>query len=166
MENKENQEANATAKMIELLHRVLRSIGCQPVDVDHETIETKYQGEQFLFSVNKTDVRICDPYWGSVKEDDPSLHLFYQAINLTNTECSPTVFLSAPDENGLMYTHSRWDLKLYPECPDNEAFIRDALNTILEVKQYLRKCTYDLFVFKIEKERKRCSGSDAAEGTK
>ena len=68
-------------------------------------------------------------------------------------ECSPTVFLSAPDENGLMYTHSRWDLKPYPECPDNEAFIRYALNTILEVKQYLRKCTYDLLVFKIEKEK-------------
>lgn len=123
---------------LELMFTTLCNIGCQPNKNDDGTILVSYQGEKFLMEFVEMYVMIWDLSWNAFKADDPEMPTIREAVNITNFRIGPTVVLSAPNDEGIIYMHSRRDIMLHPDCPDNEIFVQAVLNSFFVTKEQQR----------------------------
>lgn len=123
---------------LELMFTTLCNIGCQPHKNDDGTILVSYQGEKFLMEFVEMYVMIWDLSWNAFKADDPEMPTIREAVNITNFRIGPTIVLSAPNDEGIIYMHSRRDIMLHPDCTDNEIFVQAVLNSFFVTKEQQR----------------------------
>lgn len=120
----------------DLMVRVLKNIGCQPIKEDDQ-VRVKYQGEKFVMDFGGRYVRIWDLGWSGIKTDDPEFPMIQKAVNKANYSFGPTVVLTDPDDDGVIYFHSRRDIMLHPAVPEEELnmFVTSVLDSFFEIKQ-------------------------------
>ncbi len=151
MEKKENLASSTTAETKKMVLGLLHDLGCEPFDASDDCIKVYYHGEGFVIFINERYVRIWDPAWSHVSTDSQDIFLIIEAINFTNTQCRPTVVMSEMDENEIVHIHCRFYLPLYPSCSDNLEIFRDALESFFTTKQFLKECSYKIFVGYVKK---------------
>ncbi len=139
MENEHTRE-KVTERTIELLLSSLREIGCIPeTDEEDGKVNFKYQGENFTAQFGGPYVHIWDPFWATLKKDDPAMPRLINAVNNANYHFAPRVVFTDPDDEGSVWLHSRSDLMLHPACPDNTDFIRASLEAFFFIKEQVRR---------------------------
>lgn len=135
----DNQTQDSKEKeTLDLMYSTLHNIGCQPKENDDGTILVSYQGERFFMEFTGMYVMIWDLVWTTIRIDDPDLPAIREAVNITNFRTGPTVVLSVPDDEGIINIHSRRDIMLHPDCPDNDIFVKAVLDSFFVVKEQLR----------------------------
>ncbi|MDE5849637.1 MAG: hypothetical protein K2H38_05805 [Muribaculaceae bacterium] len=154
MENKQNSQISTSAETMELLLDTLSWLDCRQVDSPDDSIRMFYSGEGFILFVDDRNVRIWDPAWSHVTSNSTELWLMREAINITNERCRPTVILSVPDGNDIIHIHCKYYLMLYPSCTDNVEILMEALDSFFTTKQFLKQCSYDLFVTHVKNHKK------------
>lgn len=138
-----------------LMAKTLVSLGCQPENIDDDSLHVKYQGENFHMEFGGRIARIWDPMWSAIKTDDPDLPILREAVNAANFSIGPTVVMTAPDEEGLIGLHSRRDIMLHPACPENVPFVRSVLDSFFDMKQEVRKRYQQLTMDQSDEQKKR-----------
>lgn len=124
---------------------VLRSMGCQPENLDDGVLAVAYQGEAFQIVPNMAYFRIWDASWTSVEANDPDLPKIREAVNRANCSFGPTVVMDNPDENGTIALHSRWDILFHPALGDeNGAYMRSVFSAFFNIKEEVRRCYQSL----------------------
>lgn len=139
----------------EIMLTVLKTIGCKPTVYEDELLSVQYQGENFYMEFGGRYARIWDPMWAEIKADDPDLPKIREAVNATNFNFGPTIVLTAPDEEGLIGFHSRYDIMLHPACPDNAHYIKAVLDTFFDAKEHVRSNFQQINTQQIEKQKNR-----------
>lgn len=135
-----------------LMVNTLSNLGCQPKVSEDQLVDVTYQGENFRMEVGGRFVNIWDPSWSVIKADDPELPRIRDAVNASNFSFGPTVVMTAPDENGNIFVHSRYGILLLPEIPDIEAYVKSSLSLFFEAKQEVAQ---HLQNFRIEQQQKQ-----------
>lgn len=128
----------------ELVVKSLSELGCQQEINKDGSIIVSYQGENFKFICQPRYVRIWDPFWASIKRDDPDLPEIRVAVNEANYSFGPTVVMSDADDDGEINFHSRIDIMLHPACPDNSAYLKATLDSFFYTKEEVRKSFHQL----------------------
>lgn len=123
----------------QLMVSTLNQIGCQPTVNHDDTVSVTYQGEDFYIDFGGTYAQIWDLGWLDINVDDPSLSQVREAINNTNFTFGPTVVLTAPDEEGKIYFHSKLDIFLHPSIPEVESYVRASLDIFFRTKEAFRR---------------------------
>lgn len=126
------------------MFNILNNLGCQPEKNDDGTLTVQYQGENFHMDFHPRFVRISDPWWSYIQADDPGLPRLREAVNVANFQFGPTVMMTPSNEDGLVGLHTRWDIMLYPSCPENNDYIRYVLDMFFETKDEVRKVFHNL----------------------
>lgn len=147
------------------MSRTLIHLGCQPQLNDDNTLVVQYQGETFHVEFFGLCARIWDPYWAGTKTDDPDFPKLREAVNNVNFKTGPTIVYTAPDKDGIIGLHSRMDVLLHPACPDNEPYVKAALDSFFLAKEELRKTIHQIDVQqKTGLKTRRPVGFDTAQG--
>ena len=121
-----------------LMLRTLRAIGCQPELKESGEVEVKYQGENFVVIFGGVEVRIWDPGWSQIRSDDPDLPQVREAVNKTNFRYGTPVVMTAPDNEGTIWFHTRRDFLFHETFPDNEGFLKNILDSFFRAKEEVR----------------------------
>lgn len=95
----------------------------------------QYQGENFLMECEREFVRIWDPAWNGIQANDPNMLLYYEAFNYANFGYGPTIIMSDPNDQGIITVHSRIDIRLQPECPGNEQYVKMIFDSFFAAKE-------------------------------
>lgn len=133
--NAESRESSSTPNTEAIMVTALKAMGCQPTRNQDGSVTVCYQGEHFHMEFGGFYVRVWDPVWAGMKCDDPDLPKLREAINIANFDFGPTVVMTAPDQDGVMFVHSRRDVMLHPACPDNTLYIKSVLDSFFEAKK-------------------------------
>lgn len=154
-EEREEKLLNDTAEITRgLMVDSLKQIGCQPAKMDDGCwLEVSYQGEMFQMEFSGRYCRIWDPCWAGFQIDDPNFPKLQLAINNTNFGFGPVVILTEPDSNGLMNFHSRFDIMLHPDCPENMPYVKSILDSFFDTKTRL-KSTFSQIVINYNEAQK------------
>lgn len=132
-----NASQNEDYSLVELLVDILIKIGCQPQIEDHDTISVKYQGETFTISVGRRVARIWDLGWYGINAGDPKLPLLKDAVNMCNFQTGPTIVLTSPNDEGMIYIHSHYDVMLHSACNENIEYLNAVLDSFFKTKDNL-----------------------------
>ncbi|MDE5813222.1 MAG: hypothetical protein K2H72_02950 [Muribaculaceae bacterium] len=138
-EESSKEEPNYTAKTIDMIVGILKELGCQPTLEDENTIEVKYQGENFHFIVNGILVNIYDLPWTHFNIKDPNAQKMREAINYANFSTLPMVLMMAPDENGDVNVLSRYQTILHESCSVNKDYVTYILNNFFLAQREVRQ---------------------------
>lgn len=143
-ETSENQEApkeetDYTAQTVDIIVEILKKLGCQPVVEDRQTVNVKYQGENFQFYANGIGVNIYDLPWSDFNIKDPNAQKIRDAINKANFSTLPMVLMTAPDDEGNVSILSRYQTILHPSCTINDEFIQYILNSFFTAQRQVRE---------------------------
>lgn len=153
--NEETTETRKEPDTLGLMFNSLQQFGCQPTVNDDGSLSVQYQGENFHIDFGGMYARVWDPMWAGIKADDPDLPKIREAVNATNFNFGPTIVLTAPDEEGLIGFHSRYDIMLHPACPDNAHYIKAVLDTFFDAKEHVRSNFQQINTQQIEKQKNR-----------
>lgn len=123
----EPSEKEIRREIYETVFQTLKDLGCQPQRKNEWDIYTQYQGENLFFSFSGNLAIMIDPNWEAVHKNDPSLLTVYQAVAEINADFGPTIYFSAPQDNGNIYISSRYDIRIVPQV-DNRFYLKDALD--------------------------------------
>lgn len=123
----EPSEKEIRKEIYETVFHTLKDLGCQPQRKNEWDMYTQYQGENLFFSFSGNLAIMIDPNWEVVHKSDPSLLTVYQAVAEINTDFGPTIYFSAPQENGNIYISSRYDIHIVPQV-DNRFYLKDAMD--------------------------------------
>ena len=118
--------------------RKLLAIGCQPELKESGEVDLKYQGENFVVIFGGVEVRIWDPGWSQIRSDDPDLPQVREAVNKANFSYGTTVVMTAPDNEGTIWFHTRRDFLFHETFPDNEGFLKNILDSFFRAKEEVR----------------------------
>ncbi|MGM9846190.1 MAG: hypothetical protein ACI30K_08215 [Muribaculaceae bacterium] len=125
-----------------LMFNALSEIGCQPIANDDGTLSVHYQGEIFNMEFGGLYARVWDYLWSGVRVNDPDLPNIREAVNATNYNFGPTVVMSAPNNDGIIGFHTRYDIMLHPACPVNVQYVKAVLDSFFDAKRQVR-CNFD-----------------------
>lgn len=121
-----------------LLGNALTEIGCQP-NVDKDGLmHVAYQGESFQVEFTNVYARIWDPAWSTMEANDPQWTTVRDAINAANYGFGPTVVYTAPNEDGIIWIHTRFDIMLHEAIPDASGYVRAMLDTFFSAKERVK----------------------------
>lgn len=123
----EPSEKEIRKEIYETVFQTLKDLGCQPQRKNEWDIYTQYQGENLFFSFSGNLAIMIDPNWEGVHKNDPSLLIVYQAAAEINADFGPTIYFSAPQDNGNIYISSRYDIHIVPQV-DNRFYLKDAMD--------------------------------------
>lgn len=137
-----NQEINNVPQnndysMSDLITDILIKIGCQPEKSDDDVIIVKFQGESFNITFGKRLARIWDLAWFGMNADDSRLPMLREAVNMSNFQSGPTIVLTTPSDENIIYVHSHYDVLLHPSYNENTDFMKAVLNSFFETKDNL-----------------------------
>ena len=135
MSNEEKTAEMVRAETCNLMVNALHNLGCQPEVLDDKSLNVSYQGENFHMEFGGSFVQVWDPAWSTIKADDPELANVKEAVNATNFGFGPTVVMTAPDENGIIYFHSRYGMLMQDSIHDIEGYVQHSLNMFFGTKQ-------------------------------
>lgn len=138
-----------------ILRQALEAIGCQPKLNSDGTLNFAYQGEKFYASISGRFSDIWDPNWNTISINNPNLPVVREAINLTNSQRGPTVVLTQPDKNGIIWFHSHHDLMLHPASPENVEYVEAALDSFFVTQKQLDKYYKRLSNIRQEEQKNR-----------
>lgn len=120
------------------MFETLVALHCQPELIDDDQLAVEFQGEVFHMHFWGRFASIWDLGWLYVREDEPELPLLRKAVNGVNFRPAVTVVVSDPDESGMVRFHSRRDILLLPDYPENEEYVRSTLLSFFRTKELLR----------------------------
>ena len=123
----------------QLMVSTLTQIGCQPTVNEDDTVAVTYQGEHFHILFGGQYAHIWDLGWAGVNVNDPALPKIREAVNHTNFNFGPTVVMTDPDENGIMYVHSRLGILLHQDIPEIDGYLRSNLDMFFRAKEAVRQ---------------------------
>ena len=135
MSNEEKTAEMAREETCNLMVNALNNLGCQPEVLDDKSLNVSYQGENFHMEFGGSLVQVWDPAWSTIKADDPELANLKEAVNATNFGFGPTVVMTAPDENGIIYFHTRYGMLMQDGIRDIEGYVQHSLNMFFGIKQ-------------------------------
>lgn len=163
--NERHAQGDAGPRTKALMTRILKNIGCQPTD-EEDRLCVKYQGENFVMDFGGMYARIWDPGWSGIKTDDPELPMIQKAVNKANYSFGPTVVLTDPSDDNLIYLHSRRDIMLHPAVPEEELnmFVTSVLDSFFEIKQRVSQQFKQLNTEQAEIHKSRRPVGFAADG--
>ena len=138
--NEEMNKEEKTPEMVReetcnLMVNALSRLGCQPEVLNDKSLNVSYQGENFHMEFGGSFVQVWDPAWSTIKADDPELANVKEAVNATNFGFGPTVIMTAPDENGIIYFHTRYGMLMQDGIRDIEGYVQHSLNMFFGTKQ-------------------------------
>lgn len=136
--NREMRNNDNEPNTLGLMLNILDELGCQPRANEDGTLSVQYQGEKFFMEFGGMYACIWDPMWAGIKLDDPDLPKIREAVNATNFNFGPTVAMTKPDEEGVIWLYSRRDIMLHPTCPDNVPFVKGVLDSFFDTKEKVR----------------------------
>lgn len=148
------QEQNQS-DTLDLMFRTLCNLGCQPTKNEDGTLSVSYQGENFYMQFGGMYARVWDPMWADVKADDPDMPKIREAVNAANFNAGPTVVLTAPNDEGIIGFHSRYDIMLHPACPDNGPFVKAVLDSFFDAKEQVRNSFQQINAKQMESQKNR-----------
>lgn len=123
-----------------LLTSTLRKLNIEyELDRDNDFIIT-YHGEKILLFVRDDDtmLHMKDFYWYSAPLDDiENLSILHKAINECNTRCLNTLVYEYDNKENEINVHSTRDLLWIPQIPDVDKYLREALDDMLKMHNYL-----------------------------
>ena len=129
---------NNTEETFNEMHSILEDLGCNPQKESDSELSVAYQGENFVVQIGGYYAHIWDPGWSSINVNDPNFGTLQEAINIANCDFGPSIVWTKPDENGIVYLHSRLDILLHPNLPNKDDYIKSVFNTFFEKKENLR----------------------------
>lgn len=135
MNNEEKTAEMVREETCNLMVNALSKLGCQPEVLDDKSLNASYQGENFHMEFGGSFVQVWDPAWSTIKADDPELANVKEAVNATNFGFGPTVVMTAPDENGIIYFHTRYGMLMQDGIRDIEGYVQHSLNMFFGTKQ-------------------------------
>lgn len=127
--------AEATIDTPHLIIGILERIDCTPTIDDDGAILINYEDEDFQIFINDQFVRIWDPAWTAIKDDNPNLPLLQEAVNKANFSFGATVVMSEPLADGLIYLSSRRDIMLNPADPNKDNFFISVLDSFFDTRK-------------------------------
>ena len=123
-----------------LLTSTLRKLNIEyELDRDNDFIIT-YHGEKILLFVRDDDsmLHMKDFFWYSAPLDDiENLSILHKAINECNTRCLNTLVYEYDNKENEINVHSTRDLLWIPQIPDIDKYLREALDDMLKMHNYL-----------------------------
>jgi hypothetical protein len=134
----------------EIMESALKSIGCQPTQNQDGSVSVRYQGETFYIEFGGMYARVWDPMWAVIRNDDPNMPKFREAVNDANFNWGPTVVMTTPDENGIIGFCSCREIMLHPACPDNTLYIKSVLDSFFATKDAFRSSYQKLNAQQVE----------------
>lgn len=135
----ENQNEQQEVDFKPLMFETLKEMGCQPVMDENEDIIAAYQGEKFQIQMKAMFFNIWDLAWAQINVNDPTLPRVKEAINLTNFEFGPSVVLSQPNSEGIMYFHSRYGAVFHPNLPALNDYMAYVFNLFFSAKEAVQR---------------------------
>lgn len=135
-----------------LMVNALNSLGCQPEVLDGKSLNVSYQGENFHMEFGGSFVQVWDPGWSAIQADDPELANVKDAVNAANFGFGPTVVMTAPDENGVIYLHSRYGMLMQDGIRDIERYVQSSLDMFFRTKQ---EVTQNLHRLRVEQHQQQ-----------
>lgn len=148
---KENQTEGTVINIKALLIETVRQLGCEPEEVDENSVITTFQGEKFYINVGGMFINIWDLGWSSINVNDLNLPKLRRAINRANIEFGPTIVLGEPAADGTMDISSRYGIVLHPSLPDLHYYLKYALELFFQTKNNLHK-SYNMLLIEEEKQ--------------
>ena len=137
-----------------LMYKTLCELGCQPSANDDGSLSVQYQGENFHMEFGGAYARVWDPMWAGIKADDPDMPKIREAVNEANFNFGPTVVMTAPNDEGVIGFHSRWDIMLHSACPDNVPFVKSVLDSFFKTKEQVRNEFVQINAKQMEAQKK------------
>ncbi|MCM1292365.1 MAG: hypothetical protein NC111_02980 [Bacteroides sp.] len=153
-EDKKSHE-EITTDTLGLMVNVLTTLGCQPTKTGENSLTFRYQGENFDIDFSSRFARIWDPDWARVETNDPNLPKIREAVNASNFNFGPTVVLSEPNDEGFIFFHSRQDIMLHPDCPDNVLYVEAILFSFFKTKENVKTMYQQINSRQAETQRTR-----------
>lgn len=155
--NEEMNKEEKTPEMVReetcnLMVNALSRLGCQPEVLDDKSLNVSYQGENFHMEFGGSFVQVWDPAWSTIKADDPELANVKEAVNATNFGFGPTVVMTAPDENGIIYFHTRYGMLMQDGIRDIEGYVQHSLNMFFGTKQ---EVTQNFHRLRVEQQQRQ-----------
>ncbi len=154
-ERREEEKEGKNIDTRDLMAETLISLGCQPEKLEEDSLVVKYQGENFLMKFGGKFAQIWDLKWSGIEVNDPDLPKVREAVNIANFSFGPTVVMTAPDEDGIIGLHSRREVMLHPEYPDNAGYVKSVLESFFDMKQEVKGRFQQLTVEQAESQKKR-----------
>lgn len=138
------EEPDYTAKTVELIVEILKKLGCQPDVEDRQTVNVKYQGENFQFYANGIIVNIYDLPWSHFNINAPNAQKIREAINKANFSTLPMVLMTVPDEDGDVQILSRYETILHSSCTVNEDYVHYILDSFFSAKRQVHEICLEI----------------------
>lgn len=141
-DNVNNQENNKMEReqpdTLGLMESILSELGCQPKKDEENALHVAYQGENFVIKTGGPYAQIWDPGWASINVNDPNFENMKVAANIANFDFGPTILYTSPNEEGLVWLHTKQDILVCSEIPDRNEYMRSVLNSFFEKKENMR----------------------------
>lgn len=138
MRNERIEKVQTKEEMSVILNSIFKQIGCQPEVQEDGSYMVAYQGKHFHFMFNNLYVRIWMPFWHRISENDPELNILKDAVNITNFETVPCTVLTAADEEGFRYLHTKTDIVLHSSIPGRHHYVHMILDSFFETMDIFR----------------------------
>ena len=143
VDNKKFQEIMENTEMgkpdtLGLMESILTELGCQPQRDGESSLEVAYQGENFVINTGGLYAQIWDPGWASISVNDPNYEKMKTAANMSNFDFGPTIIYTSPNEDGMVWLHTKQDIVLFPTIPDRNEYVRAVFRSFFEKKEKMR----------------------------
>lgn len=135
----DNQNTNALKwETLNLMQNILTEIGCQPNKRNENELTVDYQGEKFLINTGGAYAQIWDLGWANIDVKDPNYEKMKTAANLCNFDFGPTIVFTTPNEDGVVWLHTKHEIALFPNIPQRNDYMRSVFDSFFDKKERMR----------------------------
>ena len=135
----EEKERETTIATRDLVMKVLKEIGCEPIEDDEIKLHFIYQGETFGIDTHNDYlfINIYDLWWYEIPMNDniDEFARMQKAINFTNTIGTCTVLYSINEQEGVIGVSSKNTLLFTSQIPELDIYLLSILDGFFKTKQ-------------------------------
>ncbi len=137
---------NTTYTTMKIVEELLAKNGIKANNDSTDILHFNIGKDSFEVQLNLMSATFWDVAWGWIDKNRQELEDFKTAVNFSNTKSSATIIYTEPDENGIIFIHTKRTVVFVPDWLGNESVLDD----VFESFNRSRKAMDELFYSKME----------------
>lgn len=113
-----------TFKTMELVYDLLVQLGESPKEEANDTLRFNIDDNTFEVRFNCLTADFWDVSWGWINVNYHDFDLLKTAVNEANLKSMATILYYGPNEDGIVFLHTRHSGVFFHDCKDNIDLIR------------------------------------------
>ncbi len=139
-------DQNTTCATLKIVNELLSKNGIKANNDATNILQFNIGKDRFEVQINLMSATFWDVAWGWIDKNRLELEAFKTAVNFSNTRSTATIIYTEPDENGIVFIHTKRTVVFVPDWPGNESVLDD----VFESFNRSRKAMDELFYSKME----------------